>query len=68
MKLYKLFGRLALTSAVLCAVSCDCGVPTMLVGMFALSAVVCFTLWWYLMEKHAQQEAQHEINERRKGA
>ena len=67
MKLYKLFSGLCLPSAFIAACGQD-SFPVGLLGVLCVCSVICGLAGWYLMEKHAQQEAQHEINERRKGA
>lgn len=68
MKLYKLFCGLCLASAFIAACRSRPVSPVGLLGALCVCSVICGLAGWYLMEKHAQQEAQHEINERRKGA
>ena len=67
MDMHKAFGYMCLASAFIAACGQD-SFPLGLLGALCVCSVICGLIGWYLMEKHAQQEAQHEINERRKGA
>lgn len=67
MRTHKICAGLCFASAFIAACGQD-SFPVGLLGALCVCSVICGLAGWYLMEKHAQQEAQHEINERRKGA